>query len=56
MFKTRDIERRNQRSGVFNIECRLCIDAVLGKVLVDRGTQELPVDQDIEGYAIVFAL
>ena len=56
MLKARDVKRRYQRSGVLDIKCRLCIDAILGEVFVDRGTEELSVDQDVEGYAVFFAL
>ena len=56
MLKACDIERRYQRSGVLDIERRLRVDSILGEVLVDRGTQELSINQDVEGYPIVFAL
>lgn len=48
MFERGDMGRRNQSADVFNIESGFGRDAVFCQEIIERGPQELAVDEELE--------
>lgn len=49
VLKGGDVQRRDQGTGVFNVQRRFGGDAILCEEVVDRGAEELAVDEEFEG-------
>jgi hypothetical protein len=49
VFERSDVRRRYQSAYIFDIQGSFGRDAVGGKELIDRGTEELAVDQELKG-------
>lgn len=53
VLEARDVERRDQRARVFDVQRGFGRDAILGEEFVDGGPQELAIDEDVEGNGLV---
>ena len=53
MLEARDVERRDERTCVFDVQRGFSRDAILSEEFVDGGPQELAIDEDVERYWLV---
>ena len=56
MLEACDVQRRDQRPCVLDFQSVFRVDAILGEELVNRGAQELAVDEYVERDAVCVAV